>query len=232
MVDVLKPIVNTIVRGMLKQDALFTAHDVTREARKYVKFNVQHDAVKDIVHARFVDGKMPGYNRTVVRLPNGAEPFVYYPTTADPSVYTGTTLTQGIRFTGVPTPAVQQVIPPTIPPIPSFFALVSQPQQWGKVATATASNSATSVSVDNRGRVCVPVEATSAMAVKPGDWVYASANGKKIVISKDMAGATRAYTYKVDRSGNVRVSSEVLSKANISANTLTVSWDDKTITIE
>ncbi len=90
--------VQQIVLNYIASGTMFTAYDVTVEARKQ-GIQLRHDEGKDIVHDMFQTGSMgAGYNRSVIDVGAPTKPFVYHRFDIDPSGY------RSMGGTGTPAP--------------------------------------------------------------------------------------------------------------------------------
>jgi hypothetical protein len=80
----LQDTVQALINDWVRQGVLFTALDVSNEAKKSFPF-ARHREVRDIVRAAFADMQLQGYGRTPipVSLPNGdqVEALLYHPLT-------------------------------------------------------------------------------------------------------------------------------------------------------
>lgn len=66
----------------IKNQSVFTAYDVTKDARDLTKDNVSHRDVRNIVHNEFMTGQFPSeYNQEPIELsvPNNPVAIVYFP---------------------------------------------------------------------------------------------------------------------------------------------------------
>ncbi len=79
--------VQQIVLSQIASGAMFTAYDITVEARK-LRLQLRHDEGKAIVHEMFQTGVMgASYNRSVVDVGATVKPFVYHRFDVDPQGY-------------------------------------------------------------------------------------------------------------------------------------------------
>ncbi len=80
-------LVRQIVQEKVQAGQMFTAYDVTQEARRRGS-QARHGQVKDLVHECHQRGDMgPSYTRSVIDLGGGAKPFLYHRYDADPRTY-------------------------------------------------------------------------------------------------------------------------------------------------
>lgn len=80
-------LIDQIVQERVQAGALFTAYDVTLEARQRGG-NVRHNDVRDLVHEYFEQGRMgAGYNRSLIDVGAPTKPWLYHRFTEHPSAY-------------------------------------------------------------------------------------------------------------------------------------------------
>jgi len=72
-----------ILDDNIKNKNVFTAFDITKEARITIDENVRHPDVRNIVNNEFTTNQMTGYNRELctLNLSNRPQAFVYFPDT-------------------------------------------------------------------------------------------------------------------------------------------------------
>lgn len=81
--------VQQIVLNHVNAGTMFTAYDITVEARK-LGLQLRHDEGKDIVHEMFQTGAMgASFNRSIVDVGAPTKPFLYHRFDLDPSLYRG-----------------------------------------------------------------------------------------------------------------------------------------------
>ena len=98
-------LIDQIVQEKVQAGEMFTAYDVTLEARRRGG-NVRHNDVRDLVHELFEQGRLgAGYNRSLIDVGAPSRPFLYHRFSDDPRNYRSPS-------TGAPA-AVQQ--PPAAP---------------------------------------------------------------------------------------------------------------------
>ena len=176
-----------VIEGLVENEDLFTAHDVTTLLRAK-SLRVRHmgnGGVRDFVHNLFNDNDIVfgDHNRSLERLPNGVEVFVFYPDGKDVSSYDPDQHRNGgTAQTTAQTPTV--TVAPTV--------------DDGKVA------------VDQRGRLCVRANLLRKLGVGPGDTVFVDVDMAIIVGPR----SNRTGTYKsfvVDKDNCLRLSNTVLA---------------------
>jgi len=87
----LKNIVNKEVALKIAMEEQFTAYDITKAIREYIKYDFAHDDSRDFVHALLddKDGVLVknSYVKTSMRLPTGVHAFVFHDEFTDPEDY-------------------------------------------------------------------------------------------------------------------------------------------------
>jgi retron-type reverse transcriptase len=95
-----------VVQALLQAGTMFTAYDVTLEARRRGG-NVRHQDVRDLVHEFFEAGRMgAAYNRTLIDVGAPSKPWLYHRFADDPTTY--------------------RQAPPTSGPVESLTTIVSR----------------------------------------------------------------------------------------------------------
>lgn len=80
-------VVKQILQEKTQAGEMFTAFDVTQEARKR-SVKARHNTIRDVVHACHQGGELgAAYNRTSINLTNGQTAFLYHRFDADPYSY-------------------------------------------------------------------------------------------------------------------------------------------------
>jgi len=81
-------IVEVLEQKFLNKE-IFTAYDITVEARAATDDNVRHDDVRSIVNNEFITNQMAGYERELCTLDLSSKPqaFVYFPDTMSANDY-------------------------------------------------------------------------------------------------------------------------------------------------
>src|ERR1035437_6531224 len=194
------------VQDKVSKGEMFTAFDITKEARTTSGLKMRHSDVKFDVHnavSRIADS----YLRTPISIPGVPDrPFLYYPQGSDPNSYGIAGQSQVAVTSSTPTPA------PALPAITNA------------VPTYPANPDPDVVTPDNRGRIWIPNRFISGLGVKHQTPVYVtqstmggltnSVNILKITTAVP-AGATNAVEYLVDKSANIAISRGVLLDAGI-----------------
>lgn len=108
----LNTVVQEIVTEFTRAEKMFTAHDVTLEARNR-KQKAFHDPVKAIVHDMYERGLFGiAYTRTQIQVPNSGLPWLFHIKADDPVNYTDI---RGVQ-SSVVQPTGQIVVPPAVDP--------------------------------------------------------------------------------------------------------------------
>ena len=85
-----RQVVEQVVQSRVAAGAMFTAYDITVQARAQGA-QIRHGEARDIVHNMFNNGTMgASYQRSVVDIGIATNPFVYHRYTDDPSQYQST----------------------------------------------------------------------------------------------------------------------------------------------
>lgn len=80
-------LIDRIVQDKIQAGEMFTAYDVTLEARRRGG-NVRHNDVRDLVHEFFEQGRFgAGYNRSLIDVGAPVKPFLYHRFSDDPNQY-------------------------------------------------------------------------------------------------------------------------------------------------
>src|SRR5438067_13650294 len=80
-------LVGQLVQEHVQAGAMFTAYDLTLEARRRGG-SVRHQDVRDLVHEFFENGRMgAAYNRTLIDVGAPTRPLLYHRFSDDPSTY-------------------------------------------------------------------------------------------------------------------------------------------------
>src|SRR5262245_32729018 len=110
-------LIEQVVLEYVQAGAMFTAYDVTVEARNRGG-NVRHSDGRDVVHELFQQGRMgAAYARTTVDVGAPVKPLLYHRFSDDPNSYQA-----GSPAPGRPLPAAQQPAQPQNPGLMSRIA--------------------------------------------------------------------------------------------------------------
>jgi hypothetical protein len=224
-------VVEKIVDEKVQANEMFTAHDVTLEARNR-GHRAFHNEVRDAVHDYYGRGGLGvAYARTNISVPGG-NPYLYHPTTSDPSTYGNI---RGGGTINVPPPASQstdgddddddglnqaiQIPSGLVGQVPQSVAgvavaVVAQPKvnvnrnaNTGKLQNRTA---------DARGTLSIPSPVIRRLGLNPGDKVYAVQGGNgtpAVEVHKNKPLGIGYSTYTVDCNSQVRITKYVLSRS-------------------
>lgn len=201
----------------LDSRAMFTAFDITQEARLEHGVTERHGEIKGDVHGIFDNGQMDNYERCLITpRPGVPEAWLYFPEGADWTQY---------KSKWAHLPPATQVLGQAVASIVQQAALGVGAQLDGVTGTcvgtisslpATITSNIGNHQVDNRGRLCIPTEMIKNLGLNIGEWAYAYSDGNSVVVAKSQPTmGTSAYSYLVDKSGNVRVSQACLVEAGI-----------------
>lgn len=86
-------------------------------------------------------------------------------------------------------------------------------------------------SVDRRRRLCVPTQPLRQAGLAPGDavWVTADSQGQGVVLTRTKPGAAVIGSYRVERSGNIRITQRVFRRAGLAGRAFVVDADTTAI---
>src|SRR2546423_13316267 len=80
-------LIDQVVQEWVQAGRLFTAYDVTLEARNRGG-NVRHNDARDLVHEFYEQGRMgAGYTRSLIDVGAPTKPFLYHRFADDPKTY-------------------------------------------------------------------------------------------------------------------------------------------------
>ena len=79
--------IESIVLEWTDKEKMFTAFDVTKEAKSQ-GIQENHHALKTVVHKMFLNNEMPDYTRQLIEIDgDSAKPFLYFPVNSNPDDY-------------------------------------------------------------------------------------------------------------------------------------------------
>lgn len=183
----------------LHEDATFTAFDISMEAKKDHGVSLRHREMKNDIHALFEQGRMPGYDRTAVDVrPGVPKAFVYYPNGSDPTTYKSRWVDQSNAQVVQVTATQNQM-----PLLTTSSVMPAAPVKKG------------AHDVDQRQRLTVPNDLVEALGAKPNDWLYAYPETDQVVVKAAHEPHLEPYHYRVDKSGNIRISQICLQEGGI-----------------
>lgn len=219
------------VRQFLDEGRMFTAYDVTIETREREDVQMRHKDVRGACHeiqclADACDfgwddpqGGTIDWSRTQVSMGSGGQwAFVYHPSNVDPHSYQP-------RSTGQKPQASSQ--PHSQPaPTPSTPSITSTPP-----TDSGGQNSDGSFGTDYRNRLFVPTKYLRQVGLAPGDdcFVIADKDNKLILLAADDTNfkddTVRITTQRVERNGDLRLSSTTLNAADLDADKFQIEND-------
>jgi len=176
-----KKIVEEIVYEFVKAGRMFTAFDVTREA-KARGADESHTHMKGSVHAMQDYMEDHGYERTLIDVGMQVKPWLYYPELMDPDDYVSSVQVQ----------APNAVSATVAPPVKSVSGQ--------KLRTATP---------DKEGRVCVGGDVLRKASILPGDKVGIRVTANEAIIEADPRSNTDI-VLQVHADGRVRINPTTL----------------------
>ena len=204
------------VRQFLDEGRMFTAYDVTIETREREGVQMRHKDVRGACHEIQVlqdavdfgyddpnTGQPVGWSKSQVSMGNGWA-FVYHPSNVDPNGYQP-------RQTHSPASAqastsISAATGPSISTTP--------PTDSGSMGTP---NSDGTYNTDYRNRLMVPTKYLRDAGLSPGDEciVVADKQNKLLLLTGDdsnLDGTVRITTQRVERNGDLRLSSTTLKQ--------------------
>ena len=244
---------------LVDTEQMFTHYDVTKFARSFTNDNVRHNDVRSYVVGVFEDPDnapldVSDYDIDVVDV-NGNQAVLYRPSYASSYDYDPNDIVTDKTLASAPSgccggksacntssnsiiAAAQQAASHAAAIVKRFQTPAPAP------APAPAPTSKTrNVSIDNRGRVCIPKEYLERIGVKAGDMAHVHKSGVKgkLVIADikwSPASHTHLGQYQADCYGNVRVPERILDQCIVAkipfgnASSVTVRSESNHIVIE
>ena len=232
-------ILESIVKGKVQSNEMFTALDISREAQKNHHVQYRHNDLKNDVHRIYADGEMQfdnngqveQYDRTLIAIPGiKGKVWLYHAAGADVSLYRSKYAPQ--PYTG-PTSAVPQpnphqsiIVPPLIAkpvPVTASPLPVTPPTTTGpKTASglshkAKAANSKSDFVSDARDRLWIPKAVIEKLGVPSGSRVDVIKEGQSLILSPSngVVSPDKVTDYKVDRKGMIALSAMCFRDAGI-----------------
>jgi bifunctional DNA-binding transcriptional regulator/antitoxin component of YhaV-PrlF toxin-antitoxin module len=207
-------ILSSVVDEFVQQDKLFTAFEVTLEAKKR-GLTLRHRDVKNDIHKLLQPYVSQGLYLTELRDVGAAEKAtVYFPDGTNVSNYAPLPRGGSSRFDmlgGLVTPAPSQTAAP--PQSSTAIGVTGYATSSSSINVGQAASQKTH-EPDGRGRICVPAELLRAAGLNVGDVANVAVENDKIIISAQTLTNTTA-VYKVDVSNNIRLSAKLTAKASL-----------------
>lgn len=219
------------VREFLDQGRMFTGYDVTIETRDREKVRMRHQDMRGAVHEIQclrdamdfgwddpASGQSVQWARTQVSMPNNQWAFVYHPSNVDPNGYQP-------RQTSQPLSASQSVAAVTSPTVQAAVPN-GQAIAPGAVADSGGENDDGTFSPDYRNRLFIQKKFLQGAGLKAGDecHVYADSSKQLILVCGNSVSfnggdtsSIRVTTQRVERNGDMRLSSATLKSASLDA---------------
>lgn len=189
-------ILSTVVDDFVRQDKLFTAFEVTLEAKKK-GLQLRHRDVKADIHDLVKPYVQQGLYQQELRNVGAPEKaLLYFPDGADPDSYKPLARGGGQNQRFDILSGMGTAPQPTVTPVPQ------------------SSPTSRAHEPDSRGRICVPASLLRSAGLHPGDVAHVAVDNNRVVISatamKDLIAC-----YKVDKDNNLRLSASIAEKANL-----------------
>jgi len=186
-------LIDTVVDEFVQQQKLFSAYDITREAKSRGATEY-HGQMKGQVHARWGDLQTTGYTRSLVPTPTG-DTWLYHPIHADIQPYIDS-VNGNQSSTALPSPNTA--------PTPSLS--VSAP-------TVATSGDVKNQSTDAEGRLPIYNDQMSTLGAAAGDKVNVYVDkGQSITLTLPTNNSSTPYAeYTVNADGRVRLSNKILA---------------------
>lgn len=235
-------VVEQIVDGKVQANEMFTAHDVTLEARNR-GHKAYHNEVRDAVHDYYSRGGMGvAYTRTNISVPGG-QPYLYHRLVDDPQSYSRTAGKPGHVIPVPPPSSVGNTDDDddddddddgnlgTIS-IPAGLLSTSAPATNGHHAKAANIGKTVGRSVDARATLSIPAPLIRKAGFQPQQKVYvvATSDGVEITDDPPQSGIYKRYT--VDCNSQVRITQAMLKRAGIGGDSYDVSGDSQKVTVK
>lgn len=243
--DIMAKMEDTI-RQFLDEGRMFTAYDVTIETRNREKLMLRHQDVGGACHEAeslqdamdfghdMPSGQTQKWSRTRRDVPGGkgAWAWVYHPDNLDPNAYQFRN-TNGKQATA---PSMGQVkgiaatAVATAPPSPGFSQVND-----GNTTDSGGEQDDGTFAVDFRNRLMIPTRFMREAGITGGDtcYVIADSTTNTVLVCKDtpalQSGGIKFTTQKVEKDGELRLSSRTLHAADLKDNKFVIETADKTL---
>ncbi len=224
----------TTVRQFLDEGRMFTGYDVTIETRTRENMHLRHQDVRDGIHEipALVDamdygwdepsGQTRKWQKSQQNMPGGGWAFIYHPTNLDPKHY------QPRQTTPQKTSPTVGQVKGHAPSVPSL-SIASD----GATTDSGGEQDDGSFATDYRNRLMVPTKFLKEAGITSGDTVYIApdATNNMILIAKDQDAlqndGLKVTTQKVERNGDLRLSSKTLKAADLQDSKFVIETADK-----
>jgi hypothetical protein len=222
-------LLSQVISERIDNQEMFTCFDITRILRDR-GCTVRHQDVRETIHGLSGTDLPPfrnsgytrnsmipvaGYNaHAEVYAHNSDDAYSYDPDALDP---------------GSSTPATPAA-PPVTPAVPATQGTVStgvttgtpvatpKPKASGSKRRGKIDDKRRFTSRDSRGRVAIHNGFVKSLGLKPGDLAYVSVRARNhpgLVVLTKASRTGHLSTYKVDRSGNIRLSAKTLKRGRV-----------------
>lgn len=211
MDPIIQTLIQSVVDQFVQEDRLFTAYDVTKEARTKTRTNIRHPEAKQEVHRLMEPYVNRGlFKKAPINIPGVHEaPFLYFPDRADPSTYRpgGTQATGRFAQLG------------SLQPPPALPAASSDDDDDDELKGQEP---------DGRGRICVPAHLVRDLGLRSGMTAFVHVGNNEIMVYKDQPQQFIA-SYVVDKDDNIRLSRQIA--ANITSRPVNFVIDGQAIRV-
>jgi len=190
----------------VSQGSMFTAFDISLFAKQEKGMTERHNAVKHVVHDLYVNGQMPGYERTLIDIPGvSRQAFLYHPIGADISRYDPKDRSKfpNVGGSAAATSNGISVVNPN--PIPAPTVTSTTGTQLGQ-------------RVDRRGRLCIPNILTRKLGWNGMRAIVVYADNGGVVLTENFRSYACLTSYYPDKDDNIRISARTLRKCGIACN--------------
>lgn len=226
------------VKGFLEQGRMFTGYDVTIETRTREKMMLRHQDVRGAVHEmetlndamdfgyQMLNGTVVRWKKTQKDMPGSGWAFVYHPENVDPSGYQprNQNSMSSQKPSGMPANVPVAVCP--LPTTPSL-TLVND----GATSDSGGAQDDGTFATDYRERLMIPTRFMKEAGIKGGDqcFVVADAMNSMVLICKDDPKVVgyNITTQKVEKDGELRLSSKTLKSAELVSSKFTIETTEK-----
>jgi hypothetical protein len=225
------------VKDFLDQGRMFTGYDVTIETRTREKMMLRHQDVRGAVHEmvslndamdfghQMLNGTVAKWRKTQKDMPGGGWAFVYHPDNVDPNGYQprNQNVISSHNRSATYSPASVAVCPaPTL----SISAAND-----GATTDSGGANDDGTFATDYRERLMIPTRFMKDAGIKAGDqcFVVADATNCMVLVCKDDPKVVgyNITTQKVEKDGELRLSSKTLKSAELVTSKFVIETTDK-----
>lgn len=229
------------VEQFLNEGRMFTGYDVTIETRNREKMMLRHDDVRGGIHEIELlndaiefgyDGPRGGttkWEKSQKTMPNGTWAFVYHPQGLDPNQYQPRN-TPSRQSTAAPASLGKSALSL---PVPKPAGLSISTVNDGVICDSGGEQDDGTFATDHRERLMIPTRYMKEAGLTPGDQCFVitePASNTVIITKEDPALKSLSFTVqKVERDGELRLSSKTLRAADLTDNKFVIETTDKTL---